>query len=73
MNEASRKYGYIAVRMIELISIAAIVFGAMWNGAETLNLKISEFMMAYGAIGAIVSEITARLLKPKKPSTFRKK
>jgi len=73
MNETNKKYGYIAVRMIELISIAAIIFGAMWNSAETLNLKISEFMMAYGVIGAIVSEITARLLKPKAPSTFRKK
>jgi len=72
MNETNKKYGYIAVRMFELISIAAIVFGAMWNGAETFNLKISEFMIAYGVIGAIVSEITARLLK-KASSTFRKK
>jgi len=72
MEEANRKYVYIAVRMIELISIAAVIFGVMWNGAETLQLKVSEFMMAYGAIGAIVSEITARLLKPKESSKFRK-
>jgi hypothetical protein len=63
MEEEIKEYGYIAVRLIEFISIAAIIFGAAWEGTETFNLSMPQFCMLYGGIGAVVSEILARLLK----------
>lgn len=67
MEEEIKEYSYIIVRIIEFISIAAIIFGAAWEGTETFNLSMPEFCMLYGGIGAIVSEILARVLK-KKPN-----
>jgi hypothetical protein len=62
MEEEIKEYGYIAVRLIEFISIAAIIFGAAWEGTETFNLSMPQFCMLYGGIGAVVSEIL-----PKQP------
>ena len=63
MEEEIKEYGYIAVRLVEFISIAAIIFGAAWEGTETFNLSMPQFCMLYGGIGAVVSEILARILK----------
>ena len=56
---------YIISRFIEVLCIGAFVFGFIWNGTEILNLTTPQFMMLYGGIGAIISEITARIFKKK--------
>lgn len=63
MDEEVKEYSYITVRLIEFISIAAVIFGAAWEGTETFNLTMPQFCMLYGGIGAAISEILARLLK----------
>ena len=63
MEDEIKEYGYVAVRLVEFISIAAIIFGAAWEGTETFNLSMPQFCMLYGGIGAVVSEILARILK----------
>jgi len=63
MNEAWRGRTYIGVRMLELLFVAAFVFGAMWEGAELLRLRVSQFLMLYGLIGMMASEAVARALQ----------
>jgi hypothetical protein len=48
--------------MIELICVAAFLFGLLWQGADTLRLTVPQFMMLYGGVGAVVCEAMARLL-----------
>jgi hypothetical protein len=63
MNEFTRKMSYVGVRMIELICIAAFLFGLLWQGADTLKLTVPQFLMLYGGTGTVVCEAMARLLK----------
>jgi len=56
------KNTYLAFRYIEGICIAVFVFGFLWEGTELLNLSFPEFMMLYGASGAVISEFLARFL-----------
>jgi len=65
VNEDIRDIGYVVVRIVEFVSIAAIIFGAAWQGTESFNLTMPQFCMLYGGIGALVSEILARILKKK--------
>jgi len=65
MNEEIKEYSYIGVRLIEFICIAAIIFGALWEGTEIFNLTLPQFLMLYGSLGAVVSEGLARILKKK--------
>jgi len=65
MDEEIKEYSYIAVRLIEFICIAAIIFGALWEGTEVFNLTLPQFLMLYGGLGAVVSECLARILKKK--------
>jgi hypothetical protein len=53
---------YLGIRIIEIISIAVFIFGSLWTGTDILQLTFPQFMMLYGAIGAAVSEIIARIL-----------
>lgn len=69
MNENTRKYGYVGVRMVELICVAAFLFGLLWQGADTLKLTVPQFLMLYGGAGAVVCEAMARALK--KSAKFR--
>jgi len=65
MNEEIKEYSYIGVRLIEFICIAAVIFGALWEGTEIFNLTLPQFLMLYGTMGAVVSEALARVLKKK--------
>jgi len=65
IDEDIKETGYIAARILEFIFIAAVIFGAAWQGTETFNLTMPQFCMLYGSIGAVVSEIMARILKKK--------
>lgn len=65
MDEEIKEYSYIGVRLIEFICIAAVIFGLLWEGTETFNLTLPQFLMLYGSIGAITSEALARVLKKK--------
>ena len=56
---------YLISRIIEMLCIGAFVFGFLWNGTEMLNLTTPQFMMLYGGVGAIISEIIARIFKKK--------
>lgn len=64
--EEKPNYKYLAFRYIQLICIGATVFGALWEGTLTLNLTTPQFLMLYGIVGAIISEIFARIFKKKK-------
>jgi hypothetical protein len=56
---------YYGVRFIQIICIGIAVFGALWKGTEVMNLDTPGFMMVYGGLGAISSEIIARVFKKK--------
>jgi len=56
---------YTAIRAIEIFCIAVFIFGLLWEGTEILKLTMPEFLMLYGASGAIISEGVARLLQRK--------
>jgi hypothetical protein len=70
-KEAERKAfeepstSYVVARFIELLCIGAFVFGFLWNGTEVMNLTTPQFMMLYGGSGAVISEVTARIIKKK--------
>ena len=61
-NNEVKKIVYLSIRFIEGICAATFIFGLMWHGTETLMLTMPEFMMLYGGLGAITSEIIARIL-----------
>ena len=52
MNETNKKWAYVGVRMVELICVAAFMFGLLWQGADTLKLTVPQFLMLYGGAGA---------------------
>ena len=54
---------YIALRYIEGICVAVFVFGFLWEGAEVLKLSLPEFMMLYGGLGAVLSELFSRFIR----------
>jgi len=56
---------YVAFRFIEAVSIGAFIFGVMWESSIKFDLRASQFLMLYGAVGATVSEAMARYLKKK--------
>ena len=56
---------YLGARVVEVISIGIFVFGLLWEGTLVLNLNTPEFMMFYGGVGAIISEVLARIFKKK--------
>jgi hypothetical protein len=58
--------GYVAVRILECLSVAAFIFGFLWNGTEVLNLTTPQFMMLYGGSSAVICEVLARLFSKKK-------
>lgn len=66
MNEMTRKYAYVAARMLELLFASAFVFGVMWQGAETFMLSVPQFLMLYGGLGALICDLVARALKAPK-------
>jgi len=65
LEENGAYTAYIVVRFVEIVCIAAFIFGLLWEGTEVLNLSTPEFLMLYGGTGAAVSEATARLLSRK--------
>ena len=54
---------YVAVRFVQLICIGAFIFGALWEGTIVMNLSTPQFLMVYGGVGAVLSEILARAFK----------
>jgi len=64
MEETNIKY--LAMRYVELLCIAVFIFGMLWNGTEIMNLTTPQFLMLYGGVGAIVSEVLARVFHKKK-------
>jgi len=56
---------YYGIRAIEVICIGIFVFGMLWEGTEALKLTTPQFMMVYGGMGALISELVARLFKKK--------
>ena len=64
MEETNIKY--LAMRYVELLCIAVFIFGMLWNGTEMLDLTTPQFLMLYGGVGAIVSEVLARVFHKKK-------
>ena len=56
---------YLAMRYIQILCIGAFVFGALWEGTIVMNLNTPQFLMVYGASGAVISEGMARVFKKK--------
>lgn len=56
---------YLAMRYVQIICIGAFVFGALWEGTIIMNLSTPQFLMVYGGVGAVLSEVLARLFKKK--------
>jgi len=56
---------YLGIRFIQMICIGLAVFGGLWKGTEILNLDTPSFLIVYGGLGAIISEIVARIFKKK--------
>ena len=63
---------YYAFRVVELISIGVLIFGALWEGTIRFNLTTPQFMMIYGGIGTILSEMLCRLFKKKPKNKIKK-
>ncbi len=57
---------YLATRYIECFCIALFIFGLLWEGTERFSLTTPQFMMMYGGMGAIVTEVLARIFSKKK-------
>jgi len=53
---------YLAFRYIEGICISVFIFGFLWEGTELIKFTFPEFMMLYGGVGALVSEMLARIM-----------
>lgn len=66
MEDDIKDISYVIIRFIEIICVATVIFGVLWEGTETFNLTMPQFLMLYGGIGALVSEILARILSKKK-------
>lgn len=56
---------YYGIRMVQMLCIGVFIFGLLWEGTEKFNLSTPEFMMIYGGVGSVISEIIARLFKKK--------
>jgi len=56
---------YYGIRFIQIICIGLFIFGALWEGTERFNMSTPQFLMTYGASGAIISEVMARIFKKK--------
>ena len=56
---------YVLVRYIQLVCIGAFIFGMLWDGTLVLNLRLPEFLMLYGGVGSVVTELLARYFKKK--------
>ena len=65
-KEETLTWEYITIRFIEILSLSSLIFGSMWEGTEAISLTMPQFMMLYGAIGTVVSEIFARIINKKK-------
>ena len=63
--EKGKNIKYLAMRYIQILCIGLFVFGALWEGTLSFNLSTPQFFMLYGSIGAIISELFARLFKKK--------
>jgi hypothetical protein len=72
MDNEHKRNTVIGFRLVQMTCVAAIIFGLMWEGGIGLEMRLSQFMILYGVIGALVSELLARLLAPKDKS-FRDK
>jgi len=75
MDEELKSNAYVGLRIIEVLCIAVFVFGFLWEGTEILKLSLPQFMMLYGGMGAVISEMFSRFInkKLKKNEIIRKK
>ena len=62
MENEEKKSVYLIIRYIEGLCIAVFVFGLLWNGTDVLKLSFSQFMILYGGMGAVISEVLARII-----------
>lgn len=65
MNNETKNDIYAIIRFIQFFSIGVFIFGALWEGTLRFNFTTPQFLMVYGLIGAVVSEVIARLFKKK--------
>lgn len=63
MSEEENINKYVIIRLVQLLCIGAFVFGALWEGTIVMNLTTPQFLMVYGGVGAVISEVIARFFK----------
>lgn len=59
--EDIKKPAYIGFRFIEGLCIAVCIFGVLWEGTELMDLSLPQFMIVYGGMGAVITEIMSRI------------
>ena len=59
------KAAAVGIRVIQAVCLSAFIFGLMWEGSIGLQLRMSQFLMLYGAVGALVSEAMVRVVMAK--------
>jgi len=64
-DEELKSNAYVGLRIIEVLCIAVFVFGFLWEGTEILKLSLPQFMMLYGGMGAVISEMFSRFINRK--------
>lgn len=63
MDDDVKEMSYFVIRLIEVVCAGAFVFGLLWEGTLVMNLSTPQFLMVYGGVGALLSEVIARLIK----------
>lgn len=67
MKKGTFRNTKIGLRLIQALFAVVAIFGAIWQSTVFLRLTIQEFMMLYGAAGAVGCEVVIRLLEWKFP------
>lgn len=63
-NKKSYKQVFIG---LQVLGAVVAVFGALWQGTESLSLSVPQFMMLYGVLDVAACEVVKRLLDWKFP------
>ena len=56
---------YFGIRFVQVLCIGVFIFGVLWEGTEQFNMTTPQFMIFYGGVGAVISEVVARVFKKK--------
>lgn len=73
MNGGWKTDAVTGLRVIEALCVGFFILGVMWQGADVLKLTLPQFLMLYGGVGAIISDLAARVLGRQQSGKFRRR